>query len=607
MKITRLHRLLVPLLASIVFVHAASGADSTYRLSGIERVVAIADVHGAYQPFVELLQGTGLVDEELRWRGGESHLVIVGDILDRGEDSRAVLDLVMRLEREAPALGGAVHTVLGNHEVMNLVGELGYVSREEFASYADLESGGSRRRAESRFSADNPGLSRLALRSGFSRLYPRGFFGHREAFAPGGIYGRWLLEQPVLLVINDTAFVHGGLSPLLIGMAPEQINGNAREALAGYLEAMQVLIEEGLLFPETDFRRQARIADSHLARRNTAPESEVDRAAASLRDLAGHELFDRAGPLWYRGMVDCSPAIEQDRLLEALAGLGVRRLVIGHTPTNTHEVQERFDGALLLADTGMLASHYGGQPAALVFEEGEVKVFYGQSAAYAAPVPLPRTVGLRAAGLADEELEDLLADAPIAGEEPRPDGGRLLRLEHASGGIEAVFHPAPAPGFVPEAAAYRLDRLLGTDMVPVAVRRHVGGEEGAVHLDAQSRSAQAQLVAEGAAEPWCPLDDQQALRWTFDFLLNADQRPAEAIRYSTGSGKLVLVDNREILDGEAKDIPAPSGFLLPPLLRGKLEALDEESLAGMLGDVLDAPRRRALLERRDALLRLGRE
>ncbi len=111
-----------------------------WRYSGVERVVAVSDVHGAYDSMITTLGRAGVLGEEQAWNGGSTHLVITGDILDRGPDSRRVMDLLMRIEGEALDAGGRVHLLLGNHEVMNLVGDLRYVSKGEYAAFADDES-----------------------------------------------------------------------------------------------------------------------------------------------------------------------------------------------------------------------------------------------------------------------------------------------------------------------------------------------------------------------------------------------------------------------------------------------------------------------------------
>src|SRR6185295_5418060 len=87
--------------------------------TGIDRVVAVGDVHGDHDQLVAVLRSAGLLDAQLKWSGGKAHLVQTGDILDRGPDSRKAMDLLMRLEVEARAAGGEVHCLIGNHEAMN--------------------------------------------------------------------------------------------------------------------------------------------------------------------------------------------------------------------------------------------------------------------------------------------------------------------------------------------------------------------------------------------------------------------------------------------------------------------------------------------------------
>src|SRR5262245_11924445 len=94
--------------------------DDTF--GGVARLVAVGDVHGDLAQLTTVLQDAGVIDARQRWVGGKTHLVQTGDRVDRGADSRAVMDLFVRLEKEAKKAGGAVHCLLGNHEAMNMLG-----------------------------------------------------------------------------------------------------------------------------------------------------------------------------------------------------------------------------------------------------------------------------------------------------------------------------------------------------------------------------------------------------------------------------------------------------------------------------------------------------
>jgi hypothetical protein len=83
-------------------------------------VFVIGDIHGEYEKLVDLLRGAGLIDGTLAWSAADATLWFMGDFFDRGPDGIAVIDLVRRLQREAPALGGAVGALLGNHEPLLL-------------------------------------------------------------------------------------------------------------------------------------------------------------------------------------------------------------------------------------------------------------------------------------------------------------------------------------------------------------------------------------------------------------------------------------------------------------------------------------------------------
>jgi len=80
-------------------------------------VYIIGDIHGHYGRLIALLQNARLMGDDLAWAGGDSTLWFMGDLFDRGPDGISVVNLVMRLQREAKAAGGRVEALIGNHEL----------------------------------------------------------------------------------------------------------------------------------------------------------------------------------------------------------------------------------------------------------------------------------------------------------------------------------------------------------------------------------------------------------------------------------------------------------------------------------------------------------
>jgi Calcineurin-like phosphoesterase len=88
----------------------------------MSKIFACGDVHGHLDKLVAALQEAGLINERLEWCGGNSILVMLGDVIDRGPDSKGVVSLLMRLKWMAQNIGGRVVCLMGNHEMMMLDG-----------------------------------------------------------------------------------------------------------------------------------------------------------------------------------------------------------------------------------------------------------------------------------------------------------------------------------------------------------------------------------------------------------------------------------------------------------------------------------------------------
>lgn len=585
---------------------APAMAESEWQFDNVERLYALADIHGAYDAMVTTLENAGVIDAEGSWIAGESHLVICGDILDRGPDSRPAMDLLMRLEDEALAAGGRVHVLLGNHEAMNLVGDLRYVSRAEYAAFADDETAEDRDRWFEAWAArgSNAEGAPAELRARFDERFPPGFFAHRRAFATDGKYGSWLLDKPLVVVVNRTAFVHGGLSPLIGEIGLEGVNRRLAGDIGRYVEDYETLIDAELLLPTDNFYTHVERLSAFMAGPNT--EKTTISAVSRLKEMADSDVHSPEGPMWYRGNAHCSKLIEHDRLAETLAAIGADRVVIGHTPTPGRQVLERFDGQIIEIDTGMLNAYYKGRGHALLLEGESVRVVPEIEGSSSEPIPAPRRVGSRSGGaLSAEALEELLASGEISATRDDAAGRTIASVTDGAHTIEALFEKRPSKNFYPGAAAYRLDRMLELDMVPVSVPRSVDGADGVLsYLPSRWMDETARGESGRGGSATCDLNDQWATMYLFDALIYNLGRSLDRMLYSTDIWQLILVDHSDAF-GTAKRRPrhlAKVPLDVNPSWRSALETLNEAQLTEELGDVLDERRRKALLARRDALL-----
>lgn len=591
----------VALLATILIFPAQPANADEWTFDGVSRVIAIADIHGAYDAAVNALKAADVVDDELSWQAGDAHLVIVGDILDRGPDSRSAMDLLMRLESEAAGDGGMVHVLIGNHEAMNLIGDLRYVSGSEYAAFADEESQEERERWFAAYTQyrtsgnENP----EGLQTVFRQKFPPGFFAHRRAFASDGLYGKWLSSRPAVVVINGTAFVHGGLSPLIAEIGLEGVNGRLVGEMADYMQHLENLFDGGVLLPTDNFHDHAAILARYMPPLETS--ADILKSIDVVKVLNDSDLHSLDGPLWYRGNVVCSELIEADKLDGALAAIGADRVVIGHTPTPGRRVLERLDGQIIEIDTGMLNNYYGGSANVLVIEDAGLSVINQDNETVAVPVRHPRNVGTRPQGtLSAEQIETILANGEVVARRGDDAAQDIVTVSDGTYTIEAIFEKRKSKGFFPEVVAYRLDKLINLEMVPVAVVRNLDGDDGSLQFLPKNWIDEAKRAADASGgSAWCALDEQWNAMMVWDVLIYNEGRNGTNILYSLDLWQLMLVDHgsafttRKSVPPRLKNVP----YVVGQAWKDAAAGLDEESLAAALGDVLDAKRIRALAAR----------
>jgi hypothetical protein len=304
-----------------------------------QRIVAVGDLHGDFAAWRAIALKAHLIDRRNRWAGGSTILVQTGDIVDRGPDSLKIISSLRKLQSEAPRAGGRVVVLVGNHEAMNMLGDLRYVDPGEFAAFSSGNSAGLRDRVyeankariATAFRARTPAMTEQAIHDSWITQNPLGKLEHQAAWSPAGELGRWTIANPAVAKIGDTIFVHGGLSVRYASIPIDQINRRTAAALTA---------------------------------RTDTPDS---------------ILNDQFGPLWYRGLIargserasqgsspaqsgaapaPAYPSVDEE-LTIALRSTGASRMVIAHTPILSG-IEISHGGRLVRIDTG-ISRFYGGK------------------------------------------------------------------------------------------------------------------------------------------------------------------------------------------------------------------------------------------------------
>lgn len=326
-------------------VLAGEGEGWPLELELPQRLVIVGDLNAQFGLLQRYLLGLGLIKKSGSWCGGRTVLVQMGDIPNRGAGARAAMDLMMRLRPEARAAGGEVFWLLGNHEVMSVLGHEAYVSADEyleFATHEEIErffSARTRHVYELLGAPDVPGYVEPMggrLRA-WEEAHAPGKESYRRAMSPSGTYGQCIRELPVAFKIGSLLFVHGGLSP-----------------------------------------RWAALGLRGLA---DAAEAAWRRAPRFYQELDPHGVFrDPLGPLWHRAYCVANAKVVRDDLSEALAAVGATQMVVGHTRTDSVAEGEpsiplvRQRGRLIMTDVGL--GEPGEAGCALVVQKGVVEAWY---------------------------------------------------------------------------------------------------------------------------------------------------------------------------------------------------------------------------------------
>lgn len=245
-------------------------SDHTY--TGVSKIVALSDVHGQYDVLITLLKNQKIIDKDNNWAFGNGHMVMTGDMFDRGHQVNEVLWFMYKLDKQAQDAGGKLHLLMGNHEQMVMRGDLRYVNER----YQVAE--------------------KLLNRS------------YDELYDSSSEIGQWLRSKHTIVKINDSLFLHGGIS--------------------GEWVDRKLTLDKA----------------------NQVYRANIDKSKPEIKnDELLNFLFLGNGPTWFRGYFEDD--YHESEIDRVLAYFNVKHIVVGHTSQT--QVLGLFNNKVLAVDSSI--------------------------------------------------------------------------------------------------------------------------------------------------------------------------------------------------------------------------------------------------------------
>ena len=326
------------------------------------RIVAIGDLHGDIQQARRALRIAGVLGKDdndhvsPKWVGGNTVLVQVGDVLDRGDDEIGILILLQKLGKAARKEGGDVFVLNGNHEVLNISGDFRYVSRGAFHESMrfsdhlvklfgkDAVPGRRRRRSDD---DENGGEADEADDDEEEEIdeWRKQTNARVGLFSPGGPLAQQLSMHHTVLIINDTVFAHGGLVPRHVDFGLDKLNRSVSDWMRGKrIEDEETKVALGMAI-------------------GGVKDSVVWHRAYGTENYATNSERQSACTLLTRTL---------DKINE-IEGIPVKRLVVGHTP-QMQGANCECDGKIWRVDVGMSFGVLGANPQVLEIVGDQVQI-----------------------------------------------------------------------------------------------------------------------------------------------------------------------------------------------------------------------------------------
>jgi len=294
-------------------------------LDHVDRIIVIGDLHGDWEQTLNSFRIANLIDRHNNWIGGNTVVVQVGDQIDRcrqlpcnrptNDDENSdvkILKFFTDLHSQAQKKGGAIYSIIGNHELMNSTGRMEYVS---YQNYKNFES-----------DPENENFLK-GMPSDLTDMEAR-----KWAFKPGNPLADFVAcTRKLALIIGDHLFVHAGIVPKIARKYPN-------------ISDLNMLLSLYLWDKLDNVEKYQDIFGTDVMKGRT-PSTTVSKK----------KDFFKTSPLWNRQFGNMKDNSKNCRnLLGPLKTIyKVNHLYVGHTPQMNKGINSICDGGLWFTDIGV--------------------------------------------------------------------------------------------------------------------------------------------------------------------------------------------------------------------------------------------------------------
>eukprot|EP00919_Chromeraceae_sp_WS-2016_P051384 GHVR01121814.1.p1 GENE.GHVR01121814.1~~GHVR01121814.1.p1 ORF type:complete len:357 (+),score=67.15 GHVR01121814.1:45-1115(+) len=299
------------LLLTLLPISVYASDDFTLKWTG--NVYVLADIHGDYETTINLLYKINIIDNNNKWIGVNTLLIQLGDILDVGTKGKQLIDLFIQLREDAINKNSKVLLLMGNHEYWAPTGIYSFNYRNHDKSFINVSN------KISVFSSSNSNNSK---------------------------YRDFLKSLKLAVIVNDSLYVHGGMTPNNSINRCNDLDSNAADFVENCLRKLNEIMLHNLPdIPEITLYEQKKRGFFDIFY-----EKDKEIREGAKENPLFHRPVDSHKHKGESRTYETSPELDKCKhVSDVLEKLKAKRMIVGHTAN--YYMRTYCDNTLVMADS----------------------------------------------------------------------------------------------------------------------------------------------------------------------------------------------------------------------------------------------------------------